>query len=77
MIYKRATDRLMAHYIEPNEEAYACLVAAYLLRMTMFPENDKDLQSHTPSSVVRGYAYHHFSPVRDDFRHLLHCNRRF
>lgn len=49
--------RLMAHYIEPNEEAYAYLLAAYLLRMTMFPENDKDLQSHTPSAVIRGYAY--------------------
>ena len=49
--------RLMAHYIEPDEQAYAYLLAAYLLRMTMFPENDTDLLSHTPSAVVRGYAY--------------------
>jgi hypothetical protein len=49
--------RLMAHYIEPNEEAYGYLLAAYLLRMTMFPEDEKEIEDHTPNAVVRGYAY--------------------
>lgn len=49
--------RLMAHYIEPNEEAYGYLLAAYLLRLTMFPEDDKEITLHTPNAVVRGYAY--------------------
>jgi len=49
--------RLMAHYIEPDEKAYAYLLAAYLLRTSMFPENDNELKPHTPNAVVRGYAY--------------------
>lgn len=49
--------RLMAHYIEPKEEAYAYLLAAYLLRTAMFPENEKELEPHTPNAIVRGYAY--------------------
>jgi Ternary complex associated domain 9 len=49
--------RLMAQYIEPNEEAYAYLVAAYLLRTAMFPENEKELELHTPNAVIRSYAY--------------------
>ena len=47
----------MAHYIEPNEEAYGYLLAAYMLRMAMFPENEQEIEPHTPNAVVRGYAY--------------------
>lgn len=49
--------RLMAHYIEPSEESYVYLLAAYLLRMAMFPEEESDIKQHTPNAVVRGYAY--------------------
>ena len=49
--------RLMAHYIEPNERAYAYILAAYMLRMAMFPENESDIEADTPSAIIRGYAY--------------------
>lgn len=49
--------RLMAHYLESSEEAYACLLVAYLMRLTMFPDDEKKIQAHTPDAIVRGYAY--------------------
>lgn len=49
--------RLMANYIEPSEDSYVYLLAAYLLRMAMFPEKESDIEPHTPDAVVRGYAY--------------------
>ena len=49
--------RLMAHYIEPNEEAYGYLLVAYMLRMAMFPEDEQQIEPHTPDAVVRAYAY--------------------
>ena len=49
--------RLMARYIEPSEDAYAYLLSAYLLRMAMFPEDERKIEPHSPDSVVRGYAY--------------------
>jgi hypothetical protein len=49
--------RLMAHYIEPNEEAYGYLLGAYMLRMAMFPDDEKEIEPHTPDAVVRAYAY--------------------
>ena len=45
--------RLMAHYIEPNEGAYGSLLGAYLLRMAMFPDDEKRIEPHTPDAVVR------------------------
>jgi hypothetical protein len=47
----------MAHYIEPNEEAYGYLLVAYMLRMAMFPDDEKEIAPHTPDAVVRAYAY--------------------
>jgi uncharacterized protein associated with vWA-MoxR-VMAP ternary system len=49
--------RLMAHYIEPNERAYAYLLAAYLLRMTQYPNEAEKIHPQTPDSTVRAYAY--------------------
>ena len=49
--------RLMAHYIEPSEGAYAYLLAAYLLRMAMFPDDESKIEPGSPDAVVRGYAY--------------------
>lgn len=49
--------RLMAHYLEPNEDAYACLLATYLLRMAMFPDDDSKIKPDTPDATIRGYAY--------------------
>jgi hypothetical protein len=50
--------RLMAHYLEPSEDAYACLLAAYLLRMAMFPDDDNKIEVSSPDAIVRGYAYY-------------------
>ena len=47
----------MAYYTEPSEERYVYLLAAYLLRMAMFPEKEEEIKAHTPNAVVRGYAY--------------------
>jgi hypothetical protein len=49
--------RLMAHYIEPSEGAYAYLLAAYLLRMAMFPDDESKIEPGSPDAAVRGYAY--------------------
>ena len=49
--------RLMAHYIEPDEQAYGYLLAAYLLRMAQYPEKEEMIKPHTPDAVVRAYAY--------------------
>jgi hypothetical protein len=49
--------RLMAYYIDPSEQAYGYLLAAYLLRMTMFPEDKEKIEPGSPDAVVRGYAY--------------------
>ncbi len=49
--------RLMAHYIEPNEEAYGYLLAAYMLRMAMFPDDETKIDPQSVDAVIRGYAY--------------------
>jgi Ternary complex associated domain 9 len=49
--------RLMAHYIEPNEEAYGYLLAAYMLRTAMFPDDEGDIKASSPDATIRGYAY--------------------
>jgi Phosphotransferase enzyme family len=49
--------RLMAYYIEPDEDAYGFLLSAYLLRMTMFPEDEGKIVPGSPDFLVRGYAY--------------------
>jgi hypothetical protein len=49
--------RLMAYYIEPNEQAYSYLLVAYLLRMAQYPEKEEMIKPHTPDAVVRAYAY--------------------
>jgi len=49
--------RLMARYIEPtSEDAYAYMLSAHLLRMTMFPAKDGS-NGDTPDVVIRSYAY--------------------
>jgi uncharacterized protein associated with vWA-MoxR-VMAP ternary system len=49
--------RLMAHYIEPEDSAYARVLALYMLRMAMFPEDESAIVPHSPDSIVRSYAY--------------------
>jgi Ser/Thr protein kinase RdoA (MazF antagonist) len=49
--------RLMAYYIEPNEKAYAYVLAAYLLRMATFPTKEDKIIPDSPDAVVRAYAY--------------------
>jgi len=50
--------RLMAHYLEPSEDAYASLLAAYLLRMAMFPDDESKINPGSPDAIVRSYAYY-------------------
>ncbi|HEV3304471.1 MAG TPA: phosphotransferase [Planctomycetaceae bacterium] len=49
--------RLMAYYIELDEKAYGYVLAAYMLRMAMFPEDEAKIQIDAPDAVVRSYAY--------------------
>jgi hypothetical protein len=49
--------RLMAHYIEPDESAYKYMLAAQMLRMTTFPEDERTIVAGSTKTVVGGYCY--------------------
>ncbi len=49
--------RLMAHSIDIDNDSYGYVLAAYMLALARFPNDESQIEPGTPDSVIRAYAY--------------------